>query len=188
MMTLDDLIKDMQYYADGLPERAEMAAIAAADAVSVALDSVPVGLGETPNLSEAMHARSQIVKSGSVVLIGISRFSSLGDPEKKAPRGTIREFLAWWRSEFPTRSGEGHRPKHQDKSRAWWDLSMAQKMTLERERGKGRFGGIPGKAPYWWIQEVGSSGAGIAPQGYLQRARAIMDQTVPRAVERVLNA
>ena len=54
------------------------------------------------------------------------------------------------------------------KSLAWWYLSYEARRLLDQKREEGLYGGIPGKAPYWMIQEEGNAGAEIQAQFYLK--------------------
>lgn len=53
---------------------------------------------------------------------------------------------------------------------AWKYLSREAKAKLEEARNAGMFGGIPGAAPYWLVQERGKEIVGVAGTHYLQRA------------------
>lgn len=65
---------------------------------------------------------------------------------------------------------------------AWWMLSQKNKDTLQQMRGRGMFGGMPGKAPYMWVQEgstaggaAGAAGAGITPTHFIKNALESLD-------------
>lgn len=65
---------------------------------------------------------------------------------------------------------------------AWWMLSQKDKDTLQQMRGRGMFGGMPGKAPYMWVQEgsttggaAGAAGAGITPTHFIEKALDALD-------------
>lgn len=53
---------------------------------------------------------------------------------------------------------------------AWHYLTREAKTLLLQERLRGRFGGTPGKAPYWMIQEEGNAGASVEPLFYIKKA------------------
>jgi len=57
-------------------------------------------------------------------------------------------------------------------SLAWWFLSRRAKELLLAERLTGRFGGIPGQAPYWLVQEKGEVKANVQARRYIARAVA----------------
>ena len=40
---------------------------------------------------------------------------------------------------------------------AWWRLTQTEKEALEAARSTGRFGGQPGRAPYWHVAEEGAN-------------------------------
>jgi hypothetical protein len=62
----------------------------------------------------------------------------------------------------------GRKPPH--KSLAWWYLSREARQLLRQERRQGRFGGQPGKAPYWYVQEHGNVNANLRARFYIRRA------------------
>jgi len=189
MPTIDDLIKDFEYLIDDIDNKAELAADAATNAIILSLEvNVPVGkFGNTEWLQDAMLASSGVRKTGNSYVSGVSSIDMLGDPGTSAPSGTIADFLEWWKVTYPDRAHEGHRPKSRDKSRAWWDLSSDQKEKLEAQRAQGRFGGIPNKAPYWWVQEAGNTSAGIPPSMYLKDAREMMEPLIEEVVRQIIN-
>lgn len=39
---------------------------------------------------------------------------------------------------------------------AWWLLHQTEKDKLQEARSMGMFGGMPGRAPYWHVAEVGA--------------------------------
>jgi len=53
---------------------------------------------------------------------------------------------------------------------AWWYLSHQAKQLLLSERLAGRFGGIPGQAPYWLVQEKGNVKSNVEGRFYITRA------------------
>ena len=60
---------------------------------------------------------------------------------------------------------------------AWWALSTGKRTgtvnvrkLLDQMRDQGRFGGMPGTAPYWTIQEKGLQEVGIKGINYLKSA------------------
>jgi len=55
---------------------------------------------------------------------------------------------------------------------AWWALPLAARKLLDEQRNMGRFGGIPGQAPYWRIQDVGLPEVGIKGINYLSKSIA----------------
>ena len=57
-----------------------------------------------------------------------------------------------------------------DPSWAWWYLSRRQKAVLQQQRELGRFGAIPGRAPYWMVQERGEPKAHVRQQRYILRS------------------
>jgi hypothetical protein len=55
-------------------------------------------------------------------------------------------------------------------SEAWWALSRQARQLLKEMRMQGMFGGTPGQAPYWHVQEVGEPKAEIEPLRYIRGA------------------
>ncbi len=55
---------------------------------------------------------------------------------------------------------------------AWWKLSRAARTRLKDYRGSGmsEFGGSPGSAPYWAVQEYGEPMAKIEAKHYIANA------------------
>jgi hypothetical protein len=66
-----------------------------------------------------------------------------------------------WRSQY----GHGF-----EKSWAWWYLSRRLKEALAAGRKQGRWGGEPGKVPYFWIQEYGMAEVRIPPKLFMEGA------------------
>lgn len=62
---------------------------------------------------------------------------------------------------------------------AWWYLTRRQKRVLQEQRQLGHFGGIPGRAPYWHIQEVGEPKAHVRRQAYIRRSINALLQEQP---------
>lgn len=58
-----------------------------------------------------------------------------------------------------------------EKRFAWWYLSKLQKRQLRALRQAGEFGGTPGEAPYFWVQE------GSTEQGRLSAYNANIKST-----------
>lgn len=76
---------------------------------------------------------------------------------------------------------------------AWWWLSKAQKGWLHEFRQTGQFGGRPGKAPYFWVQDGstmeglrGADEAGIIPTGFTFEAESVFNASWQSAVDKVL--
>lgn len=75
----------------------------------------------------------------------------------------------------------GHRP--QDRAEYWRALSTKAKARLAQERRAGRFGGTPGSAPYWWVQNYGSSQAAIAGKQFIEKAVEVWRPTVRATIQ-----
>ncbi len=76
---------------------------------------------------------------------------------------------------------------------AWWNLSRKQKQLLQQQRFAGRFGGTPGQARYFWVQEGstergarGAAKAGITPTHFVQNALDRTEDTVADIITRAL--
>ena len=147
--------------------------------------TVPVGsYGDSPLLRQAMLQTGDLQTTEGMATIGISPLSLLGDPENDAPRGTIRDFLAWWR-ETEEKEEDDETPSTGKTAffHPWWSLSKQQKEALEEQREAGMFGGKPPMAPYWWVQEEGNAGAMVVGQHYIARA---WNLALPKMNTRVL--
>lgn len=109
--------------------------------------------------------------------VGVGSYDALGAaPTDSAPRGTIEQFLQDYpRFRLPPRDRP---PKHL----AWWVLPNEAKVLLEQGRRRGEYGGIPTKAPYWHIQNVGSAAATIVGNQYVERALADIERLWNRAL------
>lgn len=84
--------------------------------------------------------------------------------------------------------GEGRKRAEFDASWAWWYLSNKQKKVLAQQRRGGRFGGMPGKAPYYWLQEFGDEKAHVRPQAFMAFAVAALLQQQGGIIGRYLHA
>lgn len=80
-----------------------------------------------------------------------------------------------------------------DKRFAWWYLSKRQKQQLRELRLAGEFGGTPGKAPYFWVQDGttpeglrGADEAGITPTGFMFDAESSFNAKWADVIDRVL--
>jgi hypothetical protein len=83
---------------------------------------------------------------------------------KSAPR--FREMLKSYRENEQIKIGK---PPTNPKM-AWWALPVKTRELLDQKRDEGLFGGKPGKAPYWIVQEAGAPEVGISPIKYLRAA------------------
>lgn len=81
---------------------------------------------------------------------GVGSYDDLGSaPEDPAPKGTIKDFL----SDFPQYKSKDKKDRYWHAP--WWFLPAAGKKKLMEMREQGRYGGEPGKAPYWHVLDVG---------------------------------
>jgi hypothetical protein len=53
---------------------------------------------------------------------------------------------------------------------AWRALPVRARELLDQKRDTGQYGGVPGQAPYWLIQERGYPAVGISPVRYIKDA------------------
>ena len=83
---------------------------------------------------------------------------------------------------------EGRKRPEFDASWAWWYLSNKQKRVLAVQRRGGRFGGMPGKAPYYWLQEFGEETAHIRPQAFIAFSVAALLSKQGEIIGRFLHA
>lgn len=85
---------------------------------------------------------------------GVGSYDDLGSsPDDKAPSGTIKAFLKK-HNKYRMKWVNG-RPPAPYWNYPWAMLPQEGKDELEREREMGNFGGVPGKAPYWHVVDVG---------------------------------
>jgi len=103
----------------------------------------------------------------------LGRIKSYREMLKKYTAETQRLGLSIGRPPPPGRSKE-----------AWWFLPTATRKRLDKERDAGRFGGTPGQAPYWIVQERGMPLVGIREIGYLKEARRQWEAELPVRVGR----
>jgi len=77
---------------------------------------------------------------------------------------------------------------------AWWNLSKEQKAVLQEQREMGRFGGVPGHAPYFWVQEgtiVGTGPAqkaGKTPTYFIEKSLEAAENAIADAIVEALSA
>jgi hypothetical protein len=77
---------------------------------------------------------------------------------------------------------------------AWWNLTRQQKEALQEQREAGRFGGIPGHAPYFWVQEGSIVGAGPAqkagktPTYFIEKSLGEAEGAIADALVEALSA
>jgi hypothetical protein len=76
---------------------------------------------------------------------------------------------------------------------AWWNLSKKQKKLLNEMRDNaGMFGGTPGRAPYFWIQEgthnpAGAKGSGITPTHFVENTLNDIQESIADAIIAAFN-
>jgi hypothetical protein len=124
------------------------------------------------------HIYRPVVVSGGHS-IGVGRG---GSEDKKAPSGTIAEFLndpaySKYRSVFATRG------KH-----AWWNLPVKARNALAMERARGRFGGEVGESPYYYLQEEGKSDVKIKSRHFIGNAIQDFELRVRNIMLEMFNA
>ena len=68
-----------------------------------------------------------------------------------------------------------------DPKLAWWFLTKEQRKLLASQRYAGGFGGIPGHAPYWWLQETETY---PKPPGFSTPKSHFIEKTRPTIRER----
>lgn len=73
-----------------------------------------------------------------------------------------------------------------DPSWAWWYLSRRQKQVLQQQRERGAFGGLPGRAPQWMIQEKGEPKAHVRQQRYILRSVLQLEREQGEIIRRYL--
>lgn len=111
--------------------------------------------------------------------IGVGDATRVAARNVVAPKGTIAEFL---------KDFGGPRRKPPDKSWAWWYLSKRQKEALDAARRQGKYGGQPGKAPYFWVQEYGDLEAQVEPQLFVWTAVRNLVAKIPAIIDRHFHA
>lgn len=72
-------------------------------------------------------------------------------------------------------------PKH-----AWRALSKEAKVLLWEERQSGRYGGTPGEAPYWILQDRGDEEVLIKPQFFIDTAMKMAEPQIVNIVDSFL--
>ena len=70
---------------------------------------------------------------------------------------------------------------------AWWFLSAEASSLLAQARLGGKFGGMPGKAPYWFVVEEGDETVGVRGRHYIENAMAEFERVSPGIVENFFN-
>lgn len=95
---------------------------------------------DTGYMADTMAKPSLITLGGEFVGWGVGAYGKIGDPAKRAKKGTIKEFV----EDYPKL--RGHRPMIA--TAAWWSLSKAGKNKLKFSRLHNSYGG--GKPAYWY--------------------------------------
>lgn len=75
-------------------------------------------------------------------------------------------------------------------SYAWWRMARKEKDLLREQRLMGMFGGVPGGAPYFWVQEgstpegaEGAAKAGIKPTHFVESALNDSEEAIWAGIE-----
>lgn len=95
---------------------------------------------DTGYMATYVSAPSFISSDGEFVGYGAGSYDRIGDPGKRAKKGTIKTFV----KDYPNL--RGHRPMIS--TAAWWYLSKAGKDKLRSSRLHDSYGG--GKPAYWY--------------------------------------
>jgi hypothetical protein len=121
---------------------------------------------------------------------GVGSIRLLGDPDKKAPKNTIKNFLKWYRSQ----SGRKYYPRKRphkirfNQKFAWHYLDQRQKEQLSLIRyAANRFGGS-GQPRYWPQLEAGMAEVGIHARDFLIREQTRMEGEFRAAMESLVSA
>jgi len=112
--------------------------------------------------------------------IGVGDATKIVPGHVAAPKGTIKEFLQ--------SRGELGKNRPPDKSWAWYYLSQEQKRALDEGRRQGKWGGMVGMAPYFWIQEYGKAAARVKPILFLEESLQEMRAQIPAILKRFIHA
>lgn len=143
---------------------------AARQAPTVLATNAPIG---SSTLRNVLANSYQERMNGRDFWVGVGSFDDLGaGPNDTAPKGTIAQFLADYASTHPEWIAKHKPPKHM----AWWALPREAKQQLEADRRRGLYGGVPNKAPYWHIQNVGNAMANVRGTGYIDIALRLIRQ------------
>lgn len=139
--------------------------IEAADVVATRIASkVRSGTYGDGLLKQRILRRTGTKKDNNEWTVGVAPYNTVGDPDVKAPSGTISEFLEGrgkkWKGVFQNKDGSLSTGFRRFPLRlAWWYLPEQARHELNEARLAGMYGGKQnGKIvpAYWYLQEKGT--------------------------------